>query len=41
VPEVKGSLGTKIILPERDDVAEFEDTSSNAQLAGIEDDKVK
>lgn len=40
MPDVKGSLGSKIILPERDDAAEFDDTSTNAELAGVEDDKV-
>lgn len=39
-PRIDGSHGAKIMLPGRDDAAEFDDTASTAELKGLVDDEV-
>jgi hypothetical protein len=39
-PRVDGSHGSKILLPGRDDAAEFDDTAGTAELKGLVDDEV-
>ena len=40
-PRIDGSHGAKIMLPGRDDAAEFDDTASTAELKGLVDDEVR